>query len=85
MRGKHEVRYIAVGPFGGNGFDLEDVEGGAPDLTTLESLGKDILIDQATTSAIDDSDAFLEERKLLATNHVLGLFGERHVHRDEVG
>ena len=85
VRGEYQIRHVAVRPFGGEGFDLEDVESGASDLSALETLGKDILVNQAATGAVDDANPFLEKGKLLLADHVTRLVGEGHVNGDEVG
>ena len=84
MRGEHEIVDVAVRPLGGRRLDLEDVEGGTSDLAALKSLGEDIFIDETAAGAVDDANAFLEEGKLLGSDHVLGFLGEGHVHGDEV-
>ena len=62
----------------------EDVERGAGDLAALERLDERVLVDQLAAGDVDDPDAVLHPRELLAPDEAARLRRERRVEGDEV-
>lgn len=83
--GEDEIWQTAQGGICGKRFGFKDIECGGCDMIGAEGIDESEFIDETASGAIDDSDPGLRFGESLGVEHVLGLWGERHMHGDEVG
>ncbi len=81
----HHVVQLEQGVVGGHRLLLEDIEGSARQLSTLERLGEGRLIDDAAPRRVDQVGGGLHQRQLLGADEPASLLGQRRVHGDHVG
>ena len=68
----------------GGGFNREHIKGSTGDVAGFQGFCQRLFIDKTTTGAVHNAHAFFQLGNVFCRQDVLGLVGQRNVHRDKI-